>query len=390
MQIAVIAEYNPFHNGHAYQIEHLRRTFGADACITVILGGIFSQRGAPYIAPPYIRAEAAVAAGADLVLELPFPFSASPASIFARAGVEIAEKMGADVLAFGSECGDLSVLDRALCRLDGEELQTALADALQTDANAARGKTRLYPAIYKNLYGEEPLTSPNDILALEYLRALRQSGANIKPYTLKRIGDYKSGEGGFASASVLRNAYAERGMEALCDEMPDAVYRIFADAKEKGLLFPDAEKLASAVLLKLHAAPDANIAFSGGGLLGRLTAAAEKASSLCELQRLAATKRYTDAEIARCILYTLFSVPRAALDAPVHYTRLLAMTDRGRGVLAKPHSIEILTKPSATDKLSDAARAQYTATFSAERAFALCLSGTYDHMRQSPRLHHEC
>lgn len=390
MQIAVIAEYNPFHNGHAYQIEHLRRTFGEDACITVILGGIFSQRGAPYIAPPYIRAEAAVAAGADLVLELPFPFSSAPASIFARAGVEIAEKMGADVLAFGSECGDLAILDAALDRLDSGELQAALADALQTDANAALGRTRLYPTLYSQLYGEKPLTSPNDILALEYLRAIRRLGAKVKPYTLKRIGDYKSGEGGFASASVLRSAYAERGMEAFRGEIPDAAYRIFADAREKGLLFPDIEKLASAVLLKLHTAPDAGIAFSGGGLLGRLTASAAKASSLSELQKLAATKRYTDAEIARCILYTLFAVPRAALDAPVHYTRLLSMTDRGRSVLAAPHSIEILTKPSATDKLSEAARTQYTATFAAERAFALCLSGTYDHMRQSPRMQHEC
>ena len=387
MQIAIIAEYNPLHNGHAYQIGQVRRAFGEDACITVILGGIFSQRGAPYMAPPYIRAEAAVHAGADLVLELPFPFSAAPASIFARAGVEIAVKMGADVLAFGSECGNTETLDTVLTRLDSSEMQKALTEALQSAENAARGKTRLYPLLYKELYGEDVPSLPNDILALEYLRAIRRMGASIKPYTVKRIGDYKSGAGGFASATALRNAYAASGIAAFKGEMPDAAYALFQKAAANGLLAPDIEKLASAVLLKLHdTAEDADIAFSGGGLLARLRQSATEASSIAEVSALAATKRYTDAEIARCLLYMLLSVTRADLDAPVHYTRLLATSKRGRSVLRKKHPIEILTKPSATDKLSDAARTQYAKTFAAERAYALCLDGAYDHMRQSPKI----
>ncbi|MBQ5390363.1 MAG: nucleotidyltransferase family protein, partial [Clostridia bacterium] len=207
MQIAIIAEYNPLHNGHAYQIEKVRRTFGEDACITVILGGIFAQRGEPYIAPPYIRAEAAIHAGADLVVELPFPFSSAPASIFARAGVEIAEKIGASVLAFGSECGDLAMLETALTRLDSDEMQAALAAAKEDKANAALSKTRLYPILYKQLYGEEPLDMPNDILAIEYLRAIERTGARLTPYTLRRVGDYQSGAGGFASATALRKGY---------------------------------------------------------------------------------------------------------------------------------------------------------------------------------------
>ena len=387
MHVAIIAEYNPLHNGHAYQIEHVRRTFGADTVITVILGGIFSQRGEPYIAPPYVRAEAALAAGADLVLELPFPFSSAPANIFARAGVEIAEKIGADVLAFGSECGDLDKLEAVCTRLDSDELQAALTAAMADKTNAARGKTRLYPLVYAKLYGEDAPILPNDILALEYLRAIRRGGAKIKPYTVQRIGDYKSGEGGFASATSLRNAYAKGGIEALRGEIPDAVFPLLQKAHVNGWLAPDVEKLAGAVLLKLHAiAEDADIAFSGGGLLGRLRQSARTAGSIAELTALAATKRYTDAEIARCLLYTLFSVTRADLDAPVHYTRLLAMNARGRSILAQKHAIEILTKPSATDKLSDAAHAQYTKTFAAERAYALCLPKAYDHIRQTPRI----
>ena len=165
MHIAIIAEYNPFHSGHAYQIEQVRNTFGKEACITVILGGIFSQRGAPYIAPPYVRAEAAVACGADLVLELPFPFSCAPAGIFARAGVEIAVKIGANVLAFGSECGDLDALITKRRRLDSAEFREALAAAKDETVS----KTRLYTRVYEEVYGEEAPKMPNDILAIEYL-----------------------------------------------------------------------------------------------------------------------------------------------------------------------------------------------------------------------------
>lgn len=381
MHIAIIAEYNPFHSGHAYQIADLRARFGADACITVILGGIFSQRGEPYIAPPYVRAEAATACGADLVVEMPFPFSCAPASIFARAGVEIAEKLGADILAFGSECGDIEVLQTVRARLDSAKLREALAAA----EDEAAGKTRLYARVYKELYGEDALTLPNDILAIEYLRAIEKSGAKLRPYTILRKGDYKSGADGFASASVLRRAYAERGIEALHSEIPSAAYEVFAKAEQNGLLAPDYEKLASAMLLKLSVA-SADIAFSGGGLGKHLAKCAAKAKSIGELCALAATKRYTDAEIARCILYTLLDVCRADLDAPVCYTRVLAMRENGRRILAEKHPIEILTKPSASHKLSDAACIQYEKTFAAERAYALCLNGKYDHLRETPRI----
>ena len=387
MQIAIIAEYNPLHNGHAYQIEHLRRTFGEDACITVILGGIFSQRGEPYMAPPYIRAEAALAAGADLVLELPFPFSCAPASVFAHAGVEIAAAIGADMLAFGSECGEIKALQTMRMRLDSVELQDKVAAYLKQPEYAAMGKTRVYALAYKELYGEDGAELPNDILAIEYLRAIERTGARLTPYTLRRVGDYKSGEGGFTSATTLRKGYAARGIEALHGEVPDAAYTIFAAAEKSGLFAPNIEKLTSAVLLKLlETDPTGEIAFSGGGLLGRLRTAAANANSIAELTALAATKRYTDAEIARCLLYALFSVSAADMDAPVRYTRLLATNARGRQILALPHTVEILTKPSAYDKLTAAARAQYEKTFAAERAYALCLDGGYNHMRQSPRI----
>ncbi len=384
MHIAIIAEYNPFHNGHAYQIEKLRSIFGGDCKVSVILGGIFSQRGEPYIAPPYTRAHAALLLGADLVLEMPFPFSAAPASIFARAGVEIAEKIGADIIAFGSECGSLDKLQTVLSRLDGDEFKNAL-DTKAKESDAA-GKTRIYTEIFKELYGDDTrLDMPNDILALEYMRAIKKLGAKIKPFAILRKGDYKSGEGQFPSASSLRRDYKEGGIAAIKHGIPQKAFDVFLGAKESGLLFPDIEKLAGAALLNLaNTNPREDIAFSASGIVGRLRSAAKTAKSISELLSLSATKRYTDAEISRALLYTLFSVSRSDLDEDVYYTKLLASNQRGREILSGSIRIDILTKPSDLSKLSENARAQYERTFLAERAYALCLDGSYEALTQTP------
>ncbi|MBR5539121.1 MAG: nucleotidyltransferase family protein [Clostridia bacterium] len=382
MHIAIIAEYNPFHKGHAYQISEARRIFGEDVKISVILGGIFSQRGEAYIAPPYIRAEAAIKCGADIVFEMPFPFSAAPASIFARAGVEIAEKIGADILFFGSECGDINKLYEKLDRLDSDEMKKALKEK----SAGALGKTRAYTKVFESLYGEAAPAAPNDILAIEYMRAIKNSGAKIKPYTILRKGDYKSGAGEFPSASSLRSEFSSGGISAIKHGIPDEAYKVFNDANENGLLFPDIERLASAVLMKFSDGTPKDIAFSGSGIIGRLKNAAREANSIKELLALASTKRYTDAELSRAVLYTLFSVKRSHLAKKVHYTRLLAANSRGREILSGNIAIETVTKPSDTDKLSASAKKQYLFTFAAERAYSLCLKGKYMHLKQAPRI----
>lgn len=383
MNIAIIAEYNPFHKGHEYQINEARRIFGEDSVISIILGGIFSQRGEPYVAPPYIRAEAAMRCGADLVVEMPFPFSCAPASIFARTGVEIAEKIGADILLFGSECGDIGRLSTLLERLDSEEIKTALASK---DSDAI-GKTRAYAEALSETYESDMrIDLPNDILAVEYLRAIKKLGAKIKPYAILRKGDYKSGDGEFPSASSLRRKYSSGGIAEIKHGIPEKAFEVFEKAEKSGLLFPDIEKLNSAVLLKLANEPESEIAFSSSGISGRLRNAAKESESISELLSKAATKRYTDAELSRAALYTLLSVKKAALDAHVLYTKLLAANSRGREILNSNINIELLTKPADTAGLSAAAKKQYLNTFLAERAYALCLGGRYEHLKQSPKI----
>ena len=385
MHIAIIAEYNPFHKGHAYQIDTLRRNFGDDARISIILGGIFSQRGEPYVSTPYIRANAALSSGADLVLEMPFPFSCAPASIFARAGVEIAKSIGADILAFGSECGDTEKLTAIQEKLDSKEFAAAISKKKRESDTL--GRTRVCSETFKELFGDIFETDkPNDILAIEYIRAIKSLGAKIKPYAILRRGDYKSGEGEFASATSLRRDYAAGGIDAIKHGIPDSAFEIFSDAQKCGLLFPDFDRLSSAALLKLaeNTGPS-SLAFSSSGIIGRLKSAAKKSSSITELLTHSATKRYTDAELSRALLYTLFSVSKSELDEPVYYTRLLAANKRGREVLSGIN-IELITKPSDTKDLSAKAVAQYERTFIAERAYALTLDGKYEHKCMTPKV----
>lgn len=378
MHIAVITEYNPFHSGHEYQLAEIRRAF-PDACITAIMGGIFSQRGAPYITTPYVRANAAVNCGADLVLELPFPFSCAPAKIFARAGVEIAAKIGADMLAFGSECGNVEALKTTLDHLDGDEIKKEIKKI----GDKTLSKMQLYSIAYKNLYGKECSDKPNDILGVEYLRAIKNGKYKLTPYTIKRVGDFKSGEGGFASATSIRRSVGIDGICALTSAVPKKAESIFRDAYEKGLFGADIEKLSSAILLKLASA-SSDTAFSSGGLLSHIKKAASTATSIANLMENTSTKRYTDAEISRCILFSLLDVKTTDLDSPIYYTKLFGATKKGCEILNGISDIEIITKPSATKKISQNAKAQYEKSLLAERAFALCFDGCYEHTKQTP------
>ncbi len=319
MLAAIICEYNPFHAGHAYMVGEVRRALGADVTIAAVMGGIFSQRGEPYIAPPTYRAAAAVAGGCDLVLELPDPYSAARA--------------------------------------------------------------------YEELYGGEDLAAPNDILAVEYLRALARIDRSIEPLAIPRVGAYHGGMGGFPSASELRRGYAAPGIAAFAGEMPNGALAALCAADAAGLCPADVERLASAVLLRLamlkdDAAAQARLA-GDRAALERLLAAAPAAHTLSELFRAAASKRTTDASLRRAALYALLGTTEEEIAAPVAYTRLLAANTRGCAALGGARAGFVLTKPADAEKLADGG-AQFRQTRLAERAFALCFAGSYDCMRTSP------
>ena len=385
MLAAIICEYNPFHAGHAYMVGEVRRALGEGVTVAAVMGGIFSQRGEPYIAPPVFRAAAAVRGGCDLVVELPYPYSASRAADFARAGVEIAAALGTDVLAFGSEVGDLATLTTRRARLDSEPLR-ARAAALAA-ADRTLGLTRATARAYAELFGDEDLAAPNDILAVEYLRALSRLPRKIAPLVIPRVGAYHGGGVGYPSASTLRRALAADGIAALTGEMPDGAYAALREATDAGLLGADCARLDAALLLRLAALrenPAAQTALAGDrAALERLLAAAPQVHTAAELFAAAASKRTTDAALRRAALYALCGTTEADIAAPPAYTRLLAANARGCAALDRAKRGFVLTKPADAARLADGG-AQFRQTAVAERAFALCFAAHYDCMRTSP------
>ena len=170
--VAIICEYNPFHNGHKYQIERVRDILGEDVCVIAIMSGNYTQRADVAIADKSVRAVSAVDEGVDLVLELPFPYSMASAEFFAEAGVSIADAVGADYLAFGAESGDISVLN-GYADLMLDESYKERFDSL--DATGADGYAKICEKASLELAKEQGLPpisfTPNNILALEYLKA---------------------------------------------------------------------------------------------------------------------------------------------------------------------------------------------------------------------------
>ena len=357
--VAVISEFNPFHNGHHYLVSEVRRAFGGDTCIIALMSGNYTQRGDVAIADKFARAASAVCGGVDLVLELPFPFSTASAEFFATAGVRLAAALGVvDTLAFGSECGDLSLLRTVAERISTAEF-TAAVCAL-SDKEPTLGHARVTERVYRDLYGDDGaalLSGPNDTLALQYLAANASLGTPLTPFTVKRVGSYHSQSLDEAiSATAVRSAMVTN-LTAAAAAMPSDSFAPLLAEIEANRAPADISRL-SAVFLSFFrlVTPDPQ-----DELLCRLQKAAIRATDLENLMSLAATKRYTNANLRRALWHRLLGVTSAELRQPPAYTQVLAMNDRGRQALrkaARASKIPLLTKPADARALTGEAAAQ--------------------------------
>lgn len=353
---AVICEYNPFHLGHAHQLREMQK-HGAVVCI---MSGSFTQRGSAAVLSKYERAHLAVANGADLVLELPFPFSASSGEIFARGGVSVAAALGAvDTLCFGSETADTKAILTAVSRTESEGFRTALSAYLAEKKNAAYRAA--FAEVYRKLYGENAVFSgSNDILGFLYVQALQKCGSSIVPMALLRVGeDYNGGGAGFSSATSIRKMIAEKDVEGLKNAVPASVFSSITEAVEKGSIadperfFPLFAASARAGLLD-----ERDVFDVPRELACRILSAAVAARSMEELLTLVRTKNFSDSRIRRAMLTMFFGITASDVEA-VRFTTVLAANDRGRDILSrvrKTAMLPILTKPADGKYLPDDAR----------------------------------
>lgn len=242
---AIIAEYNPFHNGHAYQLEEVRKRSGADYLI-VLMSGDFVQRGTPAIFDKYVRTETALLNGADLVLELPLFCSTGSAQRFAEGAAAILDGLGiVDELWFGSEEGDLErfagITD--ILMEEPKEYKESLKEALRGGLSYPAARSRALSLYLEQVLGSDRiqaqetfLKQPNNILGLEYVMALKKRNSSIRPRTLKRVG---SGyhviqiEGGFSSATAIRNSFQSGDLTAVRSGVPENCFSLYEAVMKK-------------------------------------------------------------------------------------------------------------------------------------------------------------
>jgi len=321
--VGIICEYDPFHRGHAHQFALIRELL-PDARILCLMSGCFTQRGTPSIHQPRLRAEAALRAGADMVLELPCAFAVRDAEHFALGGVEILTKLRfVTHLSFGCENSDLALLQEAAALLESPTaaFQETLRDELSSGVSFAAAQG----AALGRLLGEADLWSrPNNILALCYLRAILRLNSPLVPLPVQRKGDYHArtlNSNLWPSASAVRSALANGDFQAAdeaCGYPVSHFPRCRADALDMLLL----HKLRTCTAEELALLPDCT-----EGLENRLKSCASQASSREELLSLLKTRRYAHARLSRLCTHALLGVTSDFLATHQHPTcvRLLGL-----------------------------------------------------------------
>lgn len=331
MNIAVIiAEYNPLHNGHLYHIKQTREKTNADA-VAVIMSGNFVERGEPAILNKSIRARHAIECGADIVIELPCLYATSAAKYFAEGAIRTAMNIkGVKQLSFGSECGDINTL-RALSEIThSDPFNTAIKENLANgDSYPIAHEKAINHAIKSANFDEnaskidtKSIISPNNILGLEYISAIKRLSADITPITIKRTGcgyhDDLLIDNIFPSATAIRKAIGNK--ESFSDFVPETTLYDLKNAPNI-----DTNRLFTVIAMRLID----NLSFvcyeDNEGIINRVRESLKTAKDLDELINLTHTKRYTLSRIKRVLLHIALNHSPQLLDAPIDYARVLAV-----------------------------------------------------------------
>lgn len=371
----IIAEYDPFHTGHAQQISMIRQNLGSECAVVCVMSGNWTQRCAPAIVPKHLRARLALLGGADLVLELPLPYAISSAQWFARGGVSVLAGTGVVThLCFGSECGELTALEQTAHCLDRAEYSQTLRTFLDQGLSFPTARQRAA----RQLIGPaaDCLSLPNNNLGVEYLRALAWCGSGIVPLTIPRQGA-GHGEGprdGFASASYLRQCLREGRREEAgtyllpCEgKLLDSTSFSDISRAERAILY----RLRQMTAQELAALPDC-----GEGLPSRIVRAVRQGTSLEEVLSLAKTKRYPLARLRRLLLWAYLGLTQADRPEAPPYLRVLGMNETGRALLREiglRGVLPLLTKPAHVRRLPAPAQRLFDLEAHATDLYGLCL-----------------
>lgn len=329
MQITgIICEYNPLHLGHARQIDYIRQTYPSGG-IVCLMSGNYVQRGMPAIFDKALRAKAAVLTGADLVLELPVTASLSSAEGFAAEGVRILGRF-CDSLSFGAETADRNSLMETAAALTSPQFSLVVKEELQAGVSFPVARQK---ALEKMGLNGSLLSLPNNILAVEYCKAIISQQSKIKPEPILRPGSYHDtvADSKNPSATAVRQLIEAGGNWAAF--LPEAASEVFSGAEIHTL-----QAGQRAILARLRTMTDAefeSLPFSSEGLWRKLMKNARQYATLEDILTATKSKRYTRTRLDRMVMCAFLGLNAQDLHSPAPYARVLAFNDKGREILNK-------------------------------------------------------
>ena len=325
--VGIICEYNPLHLGHKKQLDTIRATVDDDCAIVCLMSGNFVQRGAPAIIDRTSRAKAAILSGADLVLKLPLTAALSSAEGFAAGGVKLLGSF-CDELCFGAETADERVLMDTAHALLSDAFPPALRAQLDAGKSFPAARAAALDAMGVN---SGILSTPNNILAVEYCKAIVSQNCPMKPFPILRQGSYhdETPDPENPSATAVRQLML--GGHDWKSYIPATARSIFENAPLHALAAGE-----RAILARLRTMTDAEfeaLPYSSEGLWRKLMHASRSCATLEEIATATKSKRYTRTRIDRMILCAFLGLTAHDLAAPPPYARVLAFNDKGREVL---------------------------------------------------------
>lgn len=323
--VGIICEYNPLHLGHAGQIRRIRQTLGGETAVVCLMSGSFVQRGAPAVYPKSVRAAAALQAGADLVLELPVTYALSSAEGFAMGGVEILSRL-CTRLCFGAECGS----EDALMSLARGLLSPGFPSALRTflDQGLSFPAAR-QQALHALGLDAGLLSSPNNILGVEYCKAILTLGCAMSPLVIHRPGDYhaQTADPCAPSATALRRMVVQG--QSIRSYVPT---ELFQNAPVHTLAAGE-----RAILARLRTMSEEEFSvlpYGGEGLWRKLMHESRRQPDLESILTAVKSKRYTRTRLDRMVMCAFLGIDQQTMSAPAPYARILGFDRRGRELLA--------------------------------------------------------
>ena len=345
--LGIIAEYNPFHNGHLYHLDNSKKLTGCNYTIA-IMSGNFTQRGSTSIIDKWEKTKIALSNGIDLIIELPVLYSISSAENFADGAIKILNSLGiVDYLSFGSETSNINILNDIANVLynEPEEYKSILSHELKQGLSFPKARENaLLNFLNDDSKYRDALSSPNNILGIEYLKALKKYNGAIKPICVKRFeSEYNSTNflNKIASATAIRNLVKNKDFDVIKNLVPYETYSILMENVKNNHVVEDLdvfEKEIIYVLRKMSIEEIINLPDVSEGLEFAIKNAANLCNNINEFMNFVKSKRYTQTRLQRILLYALLGITKKDMEVSkntIPYVRVLGFNENGKKLISK-------------------------------------------------------